>query len=170
MVSSRPALEAQRPTSDIELLDERFPEIRDRLVTICRAIAGDGAEDAVQETYLIARRTMRQLRAADALDGWLTTIAIRQCIDRHRRDRRFRDRLPTLFRRQPRPTQRDVALTELVEQLPARQRAVIVLHYGHGYSLPEVADLLGLSHTNVRTIILRARRRLYRAWQEDNRE
>jgi RNA polymerase sigma-70 factor (ECF subfamily) len=107
----------------------------------------------------------------NALEGWLTTIAIRHCIDRHRRDRRFRDRLPMLFQSQERvTTESDPALTELIERLPVRQRAVIVLHYGHGYSLPELADLLGLSHTNVRTIILRARRRLYAAWQEANRD
>ena len=166
MVQLRPAPRALSATPDIELLDHRFPEIRDRLVQICHSVAGDASEDAVQEAYLIARKTIGQLRDADAIDGWLTTIAIRRCIDRHRRDRRFHERLPALFHRQQRESTRDLALTELIEQLPVRQRVVIVLHYGHGYPLPEVGRILGLSHTNVRSIILRARRRLYAAWQE----
>ena len=157
-------------SAGVEALDQRFPEIRDRLVAICRSVGGDAAEDAVQEAYLVARRTIGQLRDVDAMDGWLTTIAIRHCIDRHRRDARFRDRLPALFHRQPKEESRDLGLTELVKQLPARHRAVTVLHYGYGYSLPEVATLLGLSHTNVRSIVMRARRRLYAAWQEANDE
>jgi len=160
-----------RPASvGVEALDQRFPQIRDRLVAICRSVGGDAAEDAVQEAYLVARRRIGQLRDLGAMDAWLTTIALRHCIDRHRRDARFRDRLPALFDRQPRSEPLALGLTELVEQLPPRHRAVTVLHYGYGYSLPEVATLLGLSHTNVRSIVMRARRRLYAAWQEANRE
>ena len=48
----------------------------------------------------------------------------------------------------------------LVEQLPIRSRAVLVLHHGYGYSLAEVAEILGLTHTNVRSIAARSRRRL----------
>jgi RNA polymerase sigma-70 factor (ECF subfamily) len=166
VVQPRPAPGTISRTPDIDLLDRRFPEIRERLVQICRSVAGDASEDAVQEAYLIARTTIGQLRDPGAIDGWLTTIAIRRCIDRHRRDRRFYERLPALFHRQQRETTRDLALTELIEKLPVRQRVVIVLHYGHGYPLPEVAQILGLSHTNVRSIVLRARRRLYAAWQE----
>lgn len=158
------------PVTGLALLDERFPEIRERLIKICRSVGGDGAEDAVHEAYLVARRTLGDLRDIDALDAWLTTIAIRRCIDGHRRERRLRERLPALFHRQQRPSQRDIALTELIEDLPARHRAVTVLHYGYGYSLAEVASLLGLSHTNVRSIVMRARRRLYAAWREANDE
>lgn len=165
-----PRSKLQPATADVDALDQRFPEIRDRLVAICRSVGGDAAEDAVQDAYLVARRTIGQLRDTEAMDGWLTTIAIRRCIDRHRRDARFRDRLPALFHRQRQNDARDLGLTELVEQLPSRHRAVTVLHYGYGYSLPEVAILLGLSHTNVRSIVMRARRRLYAAWQEANND
>lgn len=154
----------------VETLDQRFPEVRDRLVAICRSVGGDAAEDAVQEAYVIARSRLGQLRDVESMDGWLTTIAIRHCIDRHRRDVRFRSRLPALFHRQRPDQPRDLGLTELVEQLPPRHRAVTVLHYGYGYSLLEIATLLGLSHTNVRSIIMRARHRLYAAWQEANLE
>ena len=38
------------------LLDADFPMIVPRLLAICRALAGDAAEDAVQDTYLLARK------------------------------------------------------------------------------------------------------------------
>ena len=157
--------------ADVSLLDRRFPELRSQLTAICRSLAGDAAEDVVQETYLTARKRFAQLRDPEALDGWLTTIAVRHCVDRHRRTRLFRERMPELLRRSTLThSQRDLGFTELIESLPARQRAVIVLHYGHGYSLAEIADILGLTHTNVRSIVFRGRRRLYAAWKEASDE
>lgn len=143
----------------LHVLDERFEQLRPRLVGICRSVAGDAAEDAVHDAYLLARRSIDQLRDLDALDGWLTTIALRQCISGHRRARRLRDRLADLLPRTS-SAMPDLGLRQLVEQLPIRSRAVLVLHHGHGYSLVEVADILGLTHTNVRSIAARSRRRL----------
>ena len=67
------------------LLDADFPMIAPRLLAICRALGGDAAEDPVQDTYLLARKQIGQLRDLDALEPWLTTIAVRQCIRHHRR-------------------------------------------------------------------------------------
>lgn len=148
------------------LLDARFPAARPRLVAICRALAGDIAEDVVQETYVLARKRLDQLRDSDALEAWLTTIAVRQCVEYHRRSRRLRDLLPRLGRPEAHQVTSDVALRELIERLPVRERSALVLHYGYGYRLDEVAVLLGLSHTNVRTVVARTRRRLLKLWKE----
>jgi len=143
----------------LHVLDETFEQLRPRLVGICRSIAGEAAEDAVHDAYLQARRSIAQLRDLEALDGWLTTIALRQSIARHRRARRLSDRLAELLPRQSSAVS-DVGLRQLVEELPIRARAVIVLHHGYGYSLREVAEILGLTHTNVRSIAARTRHRL----------
>lgn len=152
----------------LALLDERFAQIRPRLVGVCRSLAGDAAEDAVQDAYLAARRAVGSLRDLAAIDGWLTTIAVRQCISGHRRIRRLRDRLADLLPRQAAP-EPDLGLRELLDRLPARSRAVLVLHHGYGYSLAEVADILGISHTNARSISARARQRLMEQAREADR-
>jgi DNA-directed RNA polymerase specialized sigma24 family protein len=77
--------------------------------------------------------------------------------------KRLRQLLPALLPRGA-PTS-DIGLRELVEGLPPRDRTVLVLHYGHGYGLEEIATLLDLTHTNVRTIIARTRKRLFAAWR-----
>jgi RNA polymerase sigma-70 factor (ECF subfamily) len=152
----------------LNVLDEHFEQLRPRLVGICRSLAGDAAEDAVHDAYLAARRSVDELRDLDAVDGWLTTIAIRQSITRNRRSRRLRDRLAELLPRQS-TAMPDLGLRDLVEALPVRSRAVLVLHHGYGYSLAEVAELLGLTHTNVRSIAARARRQLIvQAREADN--
>jgi len=144
--------------------DARFALARERLLKITASLVGaDEAEDVVQDTYLLARRRFDQLRDPSAFEPWLTRIAVNLCFGRHRRRRTLRDVLPALLPRHAPGT--DVGLRELVEQLPPRERTVLVLHYGHGYGLEEIAALLDLTHTNVRTIIARTRKRLYAAWR-----
>ena len=85
--------------------------------------------------------------------------------DAHRRRNLARAKLPALLRTEQ-PPERDIALTELVERLAPRDRTILVLHYGHGYGLQEIAQLLEMTHTNVRSVISRARQRLAKQWLE----
>ena len=140
--------------------DDRFALVRGRLNAVCIAVAGvDAAQDLVQETYLRASDRLHQLRDPSLFDAWVVRIAINEAKGLTRRLRRERERLPRLHSAAPAPGP-DAALRELVERLPSRQRAVIVLHYAYGYRLGEVATLLGLSEINVRTLAFRARRAL----------
>jgi DNA-directed RNA polymerase specialized sigma24 family protein len=43
---------------------------------------------------------------------------------------------------------------------------VIVLLYGHGYTLAEISEMLDERYDNVRAIVSRARRKLLHAWLE----
>jgi len=145
--------------------DARFAAVRARLIAVCIAVAGvDDAPDLVQETYLRASERLHQLRDPSLFEAWVVRIALNEAKGLHRRARRERDRLPRFT---PHVSlQPDAALRELVEALPPRERAVIVLHYGYGYRMGEIAKALDLSEINVRTVAFRARRRL-RAQLED---
>ncbi|MGH2384855.1 MAG: RNA polymerase sigma factor, partial [Candidatus Limnocylindria bacterium] len=130
--------------------DARFALARERLLRITASLVGaDDAEDVVKDTYLLGRRRVDQLRDESAFEPWVTRIAVNLCFGRHRRRRRLRELLPALLPR--RSPASDIGLRELVEKLPPRERTVLVLHYGHGYGLEEIATLLDLTHTNVRT-------------------
>lgn len=54
------------------------------------------------------------------------------------------------------------ALPEALAQLPPKQRAVVVLVHGYGWSLAEVADLQGISKSSVQTHLERGLTRLRR--------
>jgi RNA polymerase sigma-70 factor (ECF subfamily) len=133
------------------------------LRALCASLVGrDEAEDVMQDLYSVAHGRGGQLRDPAAAEAWLRRIAVNLCYQHQRRQRRFifgwvPDRHDT-------SVGRDVGLREMVEALPARERTVLVLHYGHGYRLEEIADSLSLSHTNVRTIIARTRKKLHREW------
>jgi RNA polymerase sigma-70 factor, ECF subfamily len=149
--------------------DTRFAVVRDKLVRICTGLVGaDAAEDVVHDAYLRGRQRFGQLREIDLFDAWVTRLAINLCMNRHRSGRRLRDLLPRLGTRSE-ATPRDVGLRELVEQLPPRERTLVVLHYGHGYGFDEIARMTGLAAVNARTIAFRARQRLADQLREADR-
>jgi RNA polymerase sigma factor (sigma-70 family) len=141
--------------------DERFAAVRDRVLHICIGLVGaDHAEDVVHDAYLRARARFGQLRDPDLFDAWVCRAAINLCYTRHRDRARVRDRLPQLAQPRRAAPETDVGQRELIERLPPRERTIVVLHYGHGYRLEEIAVLLDLTPVNARTILYRARRRL----------
>jgi len=164
---ARPLARLRRPLVDALDFDRRFGLARPRLERICGSLVGaSDAVDVVHDTYLQARSRLAQLRDPDALEAWLTRIAVRACYDVHRRGRRtVAYPLAVLVA----PAGRDAALVELVERLPPRDRTIVVLHYGHGYALDEIARLLDLNYATVRSRIARARIRLFREWTEGDR-
>ena len=162
-----PAVRQVTRRSDVDL-DSAFAAARPRLIRIASSLVGaDTAEDVVQDTYLMARARLSQLRDPGAIEAWLARICVHRSFRVRRRGRRLQELLGVLPipRATPPPAGR-LELHELIEQLPPRDRAVIVLQHGYGYSLDEVAQLVGVSHANARKISSRTRARLLRAWLE----
>jgi RNA polymerase sigma factor (sigma-70 family) len=152
---------------DRERYDVAFEGFRPRLLSLARSlIDAEAAEDAVQDTYVLGLEALGQLRDPAAVEAWLKRICVTRCYRIHRR-RRLLDGL--LARLAPAPPARDARIRDLVEQLPHRQRVVIVLHYGHGYTLAEISELIDERYDNVRAIASRARRKLLDAWLESER-
>ena len=167
VIEPKPSAVARRTDAE---LDAAFAAARPRLVRIAASLVGPAAaEDIVQDTWLAARERSSQLRDPLAMDAWLVRICIHRAFRVRRRGRRLRElleRLPGLDGGPPARTT-PVEMRELIEALAPRERAVVVLQHGYGYSLLEVAELVGISHANARKISSRARATLLRAWQED---
>jgi RNA polymerase sigma-70 factor (ECF subfamily) len=117
-----------------------------RLILRDRELAGD----SVQEAYIRAWRNLPGLRDPERFDGWLHRLLVRTCIDALRR----RGARPTEVELEPIdiPASRDHA-TDVVEReliddalrrLDPTWRAVVVLHFFLGMSLPEAAATLGI--------------------------
>ena len=154
---------------DLAWFDAAFERLQPRLLALARTLVdAASAEDAVQDAYLLGREAIGQLRDPNAVDAWLKRICVTRCYRVHRR-RRLLDRVLERLAPPPAPTDRDAAIRALVERLPDRQRIVVVLHYGHGYTLAEIGELIGERHDNVRAIVSRARRKLLAAWLEAER-
>ena len=123
-----------------------------RLDAAARLILRDPelARDAVQEAYIRAWRSLPGLRDPDRFDGWLHRLLVRSCIDalRRRRARPVEIELQPLDGPVIGDPASNVVERELIDdalrRLDPTWRAVVVLHYFLGMSLPEAAATLGI--------------------------
>lgn len=145
----RLVLQYQQP-----LLRTCFLYLRDRAL----------AEDAVQETFLKAYRSLPSFRGECSEKTWLMKIAMNTCCDLRRahRLRRIDPRhIPDLLPQAAEPfTQAEEALVTQVMQLPRKLREVILLYYYQDMTVTEIAVSLGISQSSVSGRLKRARGKL----------
>lgn len=147
----RPLVErAQR--GDSEAFDALARVVGDRCMAIAYRILRDAdlAEDAVQTALITAWRELRTLRDPDRFEPWLHRIVTNACyLEARRRRRRSAD-----IRAIPIDDHADAGdmvtvndrdqLDRAFRRLTIEQRAVLVFHFYLAYSVPEVADRLGI--------------------------
>lgn len=122
------------------------------------------AEDVTQDTFVRAWRSLDRFRAQSALTTWLYRIVTRRCLDTiaGRRSTEQLDETSTeLVAGEPAEivAQREQlrAVTRAIAELPADQRAVLVLREFEGLSYNELADVLGTSVASIKGRLHRAR-------------
>ncbi|MBN1261813.1 MAG: RNA polymerase sigma factor, partial [Anaerolineae bacterium] len=128
------------------------------------------AEDIVQDTFLVALRSIKRFRHQSSLKTWLFGIASNKVKDRWRRVVRHPEvELPEWFpgiggAEIPEETlaRSDVRkmVREALTALPAHYRTALVLKYVEGWPVIEIAGAMGRSEKSVESILVRARRRL----------
>ncbi len=133
------------------------------------------AEDLAQETLLRAWRALERFEPRAQFQTWLYRIATNACLDElERRPRRpepidpFPDR-PSDETASPTydPAARyairegmELALLRAIQELPGRQRAVLIFRDVLGWTAPEVAEILESTVASVNSALQRARGRI----------
>ena len=119
------------------------------------------AEDAVQEAFLRLLTTHPVLRDAEHEKAWLIRTTLhRACDIRKSAARRNLPLEEAVLAAAPEAEEGD--LLAAVRALPDKYGAVIHLHYYEGYSIGEIANLLGVPAPTVGTRLARGRERLRR--------
>ncbi|MGB6595948.1 MAG: sigma-70 family RNA polymerase sigma factor [Candidatus Acidiferrum sp.] len=125
-------------------------------------------EEVAQEALLRAYQRFERLRDRTRFRAWLVRIAFRLAIDRARSSKRREVREALWSQPAPRPSTEDLAagsefqahLDRAMEELPDKHRFVLLLAAMQGYSLEEVAGMLGLPVGTVKSRLFFARKRL----------
>ena len=147
-----------------------FAAIYERFSGACYTLAlrvlgePSAAEDIVQEVFLKMFATVRGFRGDAPFGAWLKRLTANATIDVLRSRQRFRDDdVDGLFESMANasPDAEDgVDAWSLLQRLPSRARAVVVLHEVEGYTHKELADLFGQSESYSKSILARALKRL----------
>jgi RNA polymerase sigma-70 factor (ECF subfamily) len=129
------------------------------------------AEDLTQDTFLAAVAELRKGRSIETPVPWVLGIARHKLLDHYRRQERAERIIHSAERElAERPGEgselaRDRTIAALV-QVPAAQRAALVLRHLDGLSVPDVAHALGRSVESVESLLTRGRQSFRRAYQE----
>lgn len=143
-----------------------------RVVGQVFAVYGDlaDAQDVVQEAYAKAWQHWHKLSAYADPEAWVRMVAWRLAANRWRSARR---RMSAWVRHgetppSPGPGPDRVAIMAALQQLPVKQRQVVVLHYLYGHPVAEIAESTGMPVGSVKAYLHRARARLALALGEED--
>lgn len=134
------------------------------------------AEDATQEALVNAWRYLSSLRDPGRFDAWLYRLLVNSCRSQLRRSRRHEVveiDVDTIAQPSADPVLAFLDRDQLergFRRLDADQRIVVILHYYRGYSVPEVASIVGVPLGTAKSRIHRATRALRAALDADARQ
>jgi RNA polymerase sigma-70 factor (ECF subfamily) len=150
-----------------------------RLTAVARMILRDeyAAQDAVQEAYVRAWRSLPGLRDPDAFDGWIRQVLVRQCYEAGRRRKRAGtseirltpDAEPVIHGAEWAVGVHD-QLERGLARIPTEQRVAIVLVYYLDLPLADAAQAMGVPVGTAKSRVSRAIQALRAAIDADDRE
>lgn len=146
------------------LFDRHHRRLHGLACRLCRN--GDEAYDLVQDAFVRAARNLDRVPCdEDHAEKWLVRVLVNLCRDRGRRQevrRRFADEVaaPETTADAGDAVIARTTVRSALAELPARQRAVVVLHELEGMPTPRIGELLGIHRVTVRWHLAAARRRL----------
>jgi RNA polymerase sigma-70 factor (ECF subfamily) len=147
-----------------ELYDAHAAE----LVGYLWKLTGDreAATDLMQDTFIAGMRDEAALREPAKVRAWLFRIGTRLAIKRLRRARlvAFVPFVGTERSSEGTPDLEALAVRDAMRAIASDQAAALVLHYAHGFSRAEIADLTGRSEEAIKSRIARGRKAFLAAY------
>lgn len=148
---------------------------------ICLRYTGneEEAEDLLHDTFVFVLTNFSSFKEFNTLGGWLRRIAINKAIDYYRYQQYRRTDSIDEIVEMPQSTSVDAPLTmdqlvKFINELPDKYRMAFNLYEVDGYTQNEIAEIMGESMSNVRSLIsrakssLRSRIRIYLNHEEFN--
>lgn len=122
--------------------------------------------DAIQETILVCWEKLKDLKEEKYFKTWMTRILINKCYEMIRQNSKitYTQELPETA------IEADVSNLEWKEALATldeKYRLVMVLFYSEGFRTKEIANMLKIPDSTVRTWLSRGREQLAKYYKDD---
>jgi RNA polymerase sigma-70 factor, ECF subfamily len=149
-----------------------------RLTAVARMILRDeyGAQDAVQDAFIEAWRSLPGLRDPEKFDAWMRRLLVRACFGGIRRRKRVEAveiELTPAYELAVGGIDRNFDLHDQLERglarIPADQRAAVVLVYYLDLPLKDAAEAMGVPLGTAKSRLNRATNALRAAIEADDR-
>jgi RNA polymerase sigma-70 factor (ECF subfamily) len=125
-------------------------------------------EELAQETFLMAWRKLSTYKSRAPFEHWLTRVCLNCCYQRLRkqqpRTQLLEPALDVAAREQSPDTV--IEVQRLLKSLAPRDRFILLLLDGEGWSVAEIASRLGWTAVNVKVRAHRARKKLRRLLED----
>lgn len=126
------------------------------------------AEDVVQETFIQYHMSKNQFESQQHIRAWLIRVAINKAKNvNHIFWRKNKVPLEEYMETLAFETPKSQNLFETVMKLPEKYRTAIHLFYYEDYGVKEIAGILRISESNVKTRLSRGRKLLKESLQEE---
>lgn len=126
------------------------------------------AEDVVQETFIQYHTSKNQFESQQHIRAWLIRVAINKAKNvNHTFWRKNKVPLEDYMETLAFETPESQNLFETVMKLPEKYRTAIHLFYYEDYGVKEIAGILRISESNVKTRLSRGRKLLKESLQEE---
>ena len=124
--------------------------------------------DAIQDAIESCWRNLDQLEKPAYFRTWMTRILIHKCIDIIRKNRREH---PVSDFPEYGAEHKDLdnyEFSELMKSLDEKYRTILLLYYGEGFKISEIAQLLDMEENTVKTRLSRGGQKFRMVWDSQD--
>lgn len=120
----------------------------------------EDAADAISDTILACWEKIGQLKEDKYFRTWMTRILVNKCRDIQRKKAAlfFTENVPEVAAEEK--GFRNLEWEQTLDSLEERYRTAVILYYTEGFKTSEIAEILGIPESTVRTRLARAREKL----------
>lgn len=144
-------------SADFDLIVDKYSDMIFRLAYQNLYSIPD-AEDVVQDVFLKLLKSNKAFESMEHVKAWLIRVTVNQCLDYKKSF--YRKNVVSLENQEIPLKENEQRVIEEIFQLPTEESSIIYMYYYEGYTIREIAEILGKKQNTVNSKLTRARKKL----------
>ena len=152
--------------------DEIYSNYSPKIFRICLGYFNDEdlAKDITQETFITVWENLSKFENRSSIGTWIYRIATNKCLRQIQREKsHLKTKLTTKLKYVEPSLEHEEKLSKLnqyISQLPDLEKLIVTLSL-EGVPQENIAEIIGISHTNVRVMFHRIKAKLTKKFKEN---